>query len=388
MKKNTLFLLLSLSTALIFGGCGKKETPVRPSDLVEPVETITTVPDETIDIIDVPDEILSDEPPEEGMVHSALTNEWVYEEVADSRPIAVMYPTDRESQPQYGIGLAGVLYECMEEGQISRQMGIIEDWQDLEKIGNIRSCRDYYVYWGLEWDSILVHWGGPFYLVDLVSRKDVDYLSACSIGGDTDLVAPALGSGAFYRTDPNHPTIHNGYTNASKLLDAIDKLNYETEHRDKYYEPEHFNFAPMTEFNTLENASGSFDATKVDLSKIFPITKSSFEYDEESGTYLKYLYGSPQVDELTGKQLAFTNIIIQDTYWEYRPDNKYLIFQVHDSGRSGYYFTQGRGIKITWTKKDDYSPTRYYDMKGNEIEINTGHTFIGIAQSGRLPIYE
>ena len=46
-----------------------------------------------------------------------------------------MMPTDSEAQPQYNIGNAGVLYECMEEGSISRQMAIIEGWQDMEKIG-------------------------------------------------------------------------------------------------------------------------------------------------------------------------------------------------------------------------------------------------------------
>lgn len=389
MKKTKLFLLLSLSACLIFGGCGKEEEPFRPGDLVETDDVSTsaeTTPAETDSQQTVPEETPSDTPPEEGMVHSVLTNEWIDEEVANSRPIAVMYPTDRGSQPQYGIGLAGVLYECMEEGGMSRQMGIIEDWQDLEQIGNIRSCRDYYAYWSMEWDSFLVHWGGPFYLVDVVKRDDVNNLTACSVGAG-DIVAPAVGSGAFYRSDPDNPSIHNGYTNGPKLSAAIDKLGYQTTHRDEYYNPNHFNFAPMTETNTLEDAAGSFEATKVDLSKIFPTTKSSFEYDEESGTYLKYLYGSPQVDELTGEQLSFANIIVQDTYWEYRPDNKYLIFRVHDSGRSGYYFTQGRGIKITWEKKNDYEPTRYYDMAGNEIQLNTGHTFIAVAQAGREPIY-
>lgn len=393
MKRNNLFLLLSLSALLAFGGCGdKKEGPQRPDDLAQPVDSTDVTTPNTSDATDAQtpepdDNTPSEQPPEEGMVHSSLTNEWVDEEVANARPIAVMFPTDRGSQPQYGIGLAGVLYECMEEGEMSRQMGIIEDWQDLEQIGNIRSCRDYYAYWSMEWDSFLVHWGGPFYLVDVVSRSDVNNLSACSVG-TSDLMAPAVGSEAFYRSDPANPSIHNGYTNGAKLSAAIDKLNYETEHRDRYWEPDHFNFAPMTELNTLEDAKGSFAATEIDLSKIFTTTKSSFEYDEETGTYLKYLYGSPQVDELTGEQLAFTNIIVQDTYWEYRPDNKYLVFQVHDSGRSGYYFTQGRGIKITWEKTDDYSPTRYFDMDGNEIEINTGHTFIAIAQSGREPIYK
>lgn len=390
MKKTKLFLLLSLSACLMFGGCGKEtEEPFRPGDLIETSDasaTAETTPAETDAQQTVPEETTSDTPPEEGMVHSVLTNEWIDEEVANARPIAVMYPTDRGSQPQYGIGLAGVLYECMEEGGMSRQMGIIEDWQDLEQIGNIRSCRDYYAYWSMEWDSFLVHWGGPFYLVDVVKRDDVNNLTACSVGAG-DIVAPAVGSGAFYRSDPDNPSIHNGYTNGPKLSAAIDKLGYQTTHRDEYYNPNHFNFAPMTETNTLEDAAGSFEATKVDLSKIFPTTKSSFEYDEESGTYLKYLYGSPQVDELTGEQLSFANIIVQDTYWEYRPDNKYLIFRVHDSGRSGYYFTQGRGIKITWEKKSDYEPTRYYDMAGNEIQLNTGHTFIAVAQAGREPIY-
>lgn len=388
MKRSKLILLLSLSGMLLFAGCGKStvNAPVSPSDLAEPIESSTV--EQTMEESTIPDEVLTDTPPEEGMVHSVLTNEWVQEEVANSRPIAVMFPTDRGSQPQYGIGLAGVLYECMEEGEMSRQMGIIENWQDLEQIGNIRSCRDYYAYWSMEWDSFLVHWGGPFYLVDVISRDDLNYLSACSIGAG-DIVAPAIGSEAFYRSDPANPSIHNGYTNGAKLSAAIKKLGYETTHREKYYNSKHFNFAPMTDFNTLEDAKGSFEATKIDLSKIFTTTKSSLEYDEESGTYLKYLYGSPQVDELTGEQLAFTNVIVQDTYWEYRPDNKYLIFQVHDtSHRSGYYFTQGRGIKITWTKESDYAPTRYFDEDGNEIQINTGHTYIAIAQEGRDVIYK
>lgn len=388
MKRSKLFLLLSLSSMLLFAGCGKGSdtTPVSPADLAEPIETSTVAP--TDDDNTIPEETLSDMPPEEGMVRSALTNEWVKEEVAASRPISVMYPTDRGSQPQYGIGLAGVLYECMEEGEMSRQMGVIEDWQDLEQIGNIRSCRDYYAYWSMEWDSFLVHWGGPFYLVDVVSRDDVNNLTAATVGAG-DSVAPAVGSDAFYRSDPANPSIHNGFTNGAKLSAAIDRLGYETTHRDKYYEPDHFNFAPVTEPNTLVDAKGSFEATSIDLSKIFTTTKSSLEYDEESGTYLKYLYGSPQIDVITGEQLAFANVIVQDTYWEYRPDNKYLIFKVHDtSHRSGYYFTQGRGIKITWTKESDYAPTRYFDEDGNEIQINTGHTYIAIAQEGRKVIYK
>lgn len=390
MKKHSLLLMLSMSAMLVLGGCGGSEDadgPVRPSDLAQSITTPDVQESTTPDTSTPSGESeAKDTPPEEGLVHNPLTNEWIEEELADQRPIAVMFPIDRAAQPQYGIGEAGVLYECLEEGGMSRQMGVILDWKDMETIGNIRSGRDYYGYWCMEWDAIFVHWGGPYYLCEVTGRDDFDNLSAVAVGAGSAIETPAVGAGAFFRWGDNAAP-HNGYTSGAKLLSAINSLDYAVEHSASTYDADHFNFVPMGETNTLENADGSFTATEIDLTGLFPVTKSSFEYDEETGTYLKYMYGSPQVDASTGEQLAFTNIIIQDTAWEYREDNKYLKFQTNDSGRTGWYFTQGRGIEITWTKKDDFSPTRYYDMDGNEIELNAGHTYIGVAQDGSKPVY-
>ena len=102
-----------------------------------------------------------DLPPKEGMVRSFFTNEWVSEEVNNKRPLAVMYPINKEAQPQYGLSNVAVFYEIMEEGSMSRQMGILEDWEKLSRIGNIRSIRDYFVQAALEYDPIIVHSGGP-----------------------------------------------------------------------------------------------------------------------------------------------------------------------------------------------------------------------------------
>ena len=386
MKKYSILLLVSLTVTLALTGCGKdKEKDAESKETPAPVESTAPAPEEN-DTQDT-EQVKSDEPPEEGMVRSVMTNEWISPEAASARPIAVMFPTDKGSQPQYGIGSAGVLYECMEEGEMSRQMGVIEQWQDLKQIGNIRSGRDYYVYWSQEWDAFYIHWGGPFYLREMVDRSDVDNLSAASVGVPGNS-SPALGSEAFYRSDPKNPTIHNGYTNGEKLTAAISALGYETEHREKYYHPDHFTFATVSEPNTLEDAPGVFDAKKIDFSKIFTTTKTSLEYNEEEGVYYKSLYGQPQIDKLTDKQLSFDNVIVQSTYWDYRQDNKYLRFNVKDTTSDGYYFTKGKGIHITWKKSSDNEPTKYYDDNGNEIVLNTGKTFIGIAQNGRQIIYE
>ena len=65
-----------------------------------------------------------------------------------------------------------------------------------------------------------------------------------------------------------------------------------------------------------------------------------------------------------------------------RDQKGYLAFQCHDTTRDGWYFTNGKGIHVTWEKTSDYSATRYYDDDGNEIRLNTGKTMICIVEDG------
>ena len=78
-------------------------------------------------------------------------------------------------------------------------------------------------------------------------------------------------------------------------------------------------------------------------------------------------------------------MLVQFTYYETRDANGYLSFQCHDQSNGdhltdGYYFTDGKGIHVTWDKTSDYGATRYYDDNGNEIELNTGKTNICIVE--------
>ena len=49
----------------------------------------------------------------------------------------------------------------------------------------------------------------------------------------------------------------------------------------------------------------------------------------------------------------------------------------------GYYFTNGKGIHVTWKKTSDFAPTKFYDDNGNEIEINPGKTNICVVEQGK-----
>jgi hypothetical protein len=52
--------------------------------------------------------------------------------------------------------------------------------------------------------------------------------------------------------------------------------------------------------------------------------------------------------------------------------------------REGWYVTNGKAIKVTWTKLDDLHPTRYFDENGEEIKINVGKTYVAILSDKRF----
>lgn len=317
-----------------------------------------------------------------GYVRSVYTNEWVPAEQSVLRPIAVMMPTDKVAQPSYGISSADILYEIMEEGEISRQMAVISNWTGLSKIGNVRSCRAYYLPEATEWDPILIHFGGVFYMKDRITAGDINNISGTSMYG-TGGGAP--GSNAFFRTS-DRKAPHNAYTSASGIITACTQLGYSMNIRQGVYNAKHFTFADGV--NTLEQyGAAAVTANTVDLSQIFPYTKSSFAYNPADGLYYKSLHGKAQTDGLNGQQLKFANVIVQNTKWAPLDAKGYLAFQNADTTEDGYYFTKGKCIHVHWQKAGDYTPTVYYDDLGNEIQLNEGKTYIAVAQKGRPVLF-
>ncbi len=375
MKRTVILAVLALSASLFLFGCGKKEKEnVIENPTVEQIEISTEVEEESSE------EVVNDEvPPEDGMVRSKLTNEWVTADIGELRPIAVMIPDDKSALPQYNISKADILYECLVEGEITRLMGIFGDWTSLERVGNIRSCRDYFVYWAFEWDSIYCHAGGPFYIDEVIGRKDTNNINA--------LTAP---SGVFFRSsDRSAP--QNLYLNGADIMKEANRLGYSLTPREDYSDDVHFQFTGKSKQNTLEEyGSDAVIASKIDLKDAYPVTQTWFEYNADDGLYYRYQKPSngAHMDKATDTQLAFKNLLVQFTYYETRDAKGYLAFQCNDTTRDGWYFTNGKGIHVNWKKTSDYGSTRYYDDDGNEIVLNTGKTMICIVEDGDTFTYE
>ena len=374
MKKATLLAALALSVSVFLFGCGsKKEVDTAIEEVTLETQEYDTPVNEDIEPEVVEEAIIEDVPPQEGMVRSRLTNEWVSADVASLRPLAVMIPNDKSALPQYNISNADIVYECLVEGEITRLMAIYGDWTNLERVGNVRSCRDYFVYWAFEWDAIYCHAGGPFYIDEVIGRSDTQNINA--------LVAP---QGVFYRTsDRSAP--QNLYLDGQDIVKESNRLGYDLSPRNGYSDNVHFQFATKTKPNNMEEyGSSAVTATKIDLSAAYPVTQTWFEYNAEDGLYYRYQApsGGAHMDAATESQLAFENVLIQFTYHEQRDENGYLAFQCIDTSKDGWLFTNGKGIHVNWKKTSDYGATRYYDDNGKEVQLNTGKTMICIVQDG------
>ena len=124
MRKLGVLLLAGLSSAMLLFGCGKAKEETETIPATE--ETAESVPAETESETET-ETVAEEVPPEEGMVRSPLTNEWISGDIADQRPIAVMIPNDSSALPHYSLSKADILYECPVEGKITRLMAVFKE---------------------------------------------------------------------------------------------------------------------------------------------------------------------------------------------------------------------------------------------------------------------
>ena len=358
MKKMTTLLLLALTGTMVLGACKKKEEPVQ-EEPAQVTEEPTAEPTE--EPTPEPTEIPEEELIPEGMVKSYLTGEYVPEEIGRRRPVAFMMNNIQAAVPQAGIANAGVVYEAPVEGAITRLMAIMEDYDDLEKIGSMRSCRDYYIYYAAGFEAIYVHYGQSPYALPHLEQEEVNNISG--LASYTDSV--------FYRTS-DRKAPHNAYTSFEGIQKGIEICGYSQEYSEDYEGSYTF-----TKVGDTIELPGNWVAEIVKPGYVY--NEPWFEYNEEDGLYYRYQYGAAQIDELTQEQLAYRNILIQYSSWKNYDDHGYLNIDVNTPGE-GIYITNGKAIPVTWKKHHPWGPTYYYDSNGNEITLNTGKTWVCIVQ--------
>lgn len=301
----------------------------------------------------------------QGTVKSYLTGEEVSSSIGRRRPVAVMMGNTKSACPQSGISKAGVVYEAPVEGNITRLLAIFEDYDSLEKIGSVRSCRDYYLFYANEFDAIYSHFGQAVYALQYLDQHLVDNLNGLDMEGT-----------AYYRTS-DRKAPHNAYTGFSWLQEGIKQKGYRQEYKEDYNG--HYQFVQDGAETTLA------DGISASIVKLDNFTENHpwFEYDPETKEYKRFQYGEPQVDELDGQQLTCDNIILQYSSYQPYDENGYLNIDT-SSGGQGKFITRGKAIDIRWEKDSQWGITHYYGQDGQEIQLNTGKTWVEIVLNDKI----
>ena len=348
-----------MMAAAALSGCGKKAEEAAVT-----TEAPTVTPEETKTIVleTEPTTEAETEPegPEErkevdGKIQSYLTGEMVDVAKANRRPVAVMMSNDKASLPQYGINRADVVYEAPVEGDMNRYMAIFEDYDDIERIGSVRSCRTYYLLFAKEFEANYVHFGYSEYAADYLAQQSfhaLDGMAYCSFYRTADRVAP-----------------HNAYTSWNGIMDSVAKKGYDTVYPQNFVKPFSFN---EEDDKQIQIAGGETCNT---FYPGYPYNKPWFEYDESTGEYLRFQFDDAQIDAETGEQLSYKNILVkyvEPDYYENGTPN----YKVDGTG-AGLFITNGKAVQVTWKKDSETSgPTKYYYEDGTEIVLNQGKTYI------------
>lgn len=361
-----------LAIALVISGCRRKDntevtTPAENNTEVVSSDQSTKENENTKETESTRENESSTQ--EDGKVRSLLTGEWIDENIAYQRPLAVMINNIEASLPQCGISRAEVIFEGQCEGGVTRLMAVFQDYDDITSIGSIRSCRDYFPFLAAEYDAAYFHFGQSDFSLEFLSDPKLRAFNG--MNGEYKYVR---------RTDRISP--HNVFTTPDDLVTAMVNSNVSL-YLDEDYE------APM-QFNTSTEPIDYMNAEKcITLKTGYEYNDAYFVYNENDGLYYRYEYGEPQIDEMTGEQLAVSNIIFKlvpgEQYWNGSP-----LYLLTGEG-TGLYVTNGTAQWIKWSKETDgvntnlgcnytygYGPTTYMYMDGTEITFNQGKTWICI----------
>lgn len=367
----------------------------NPTDQTTTAPTVTTAPGTTVPVqtttsasatttVINPPVTTKPVTPVEGSYINPLTGlKTSKNDPSNKRPIAVVIDNISNAyKNQKGLYQADILYEALVAPGITRYLAVIEDYESVKDICNVRSGRDFHIDIAQSHNAILVCHGGS-----INEKYDFYQLVANRLGNRFAIVDTMFEpitswkeNGETYGTIQNkgsrkdllHDTVVNG--TALKLMITGKSSRFAKSGTSYTGAPKGFKFG--TSSAVASNISAR--TVKIDFTMDNNTSKKevTFEYDSSSG---KYIRSQVAVDGLSGEQLSFTNVIFLgvDVTCDKGPkeDPKIAFISVTGAGK-GYYCYGGKIIAINWAKSANGTLILTTE-NGTELTLAAGNTYIG-----------
>jgi hypothetical protein len=271
-----------------------------------------------------------------------------------SRPVTgIMIENSDFARPQSGLQDAGVVYEAIAEGGITRFLALYQEGRPAY-IGPVRSLRPYFIDFAAPFQASIVHVGGS-----------PEALSTVRNGNYRDL-DQFFNSGAFMRIGARAAP-HNVYTNFDKL-DALNQA--------KGYTTSSFTIWPRKADKKLAAPT----ARTIDIAVSSPDYYSRYTYDAASNTYQRSEGGAPHMelvsaDDRTGVQIHPKVVIALVMAYGIEADGKHSDYGDTGSG-TAYVFQDGGVAQGHWVKADSASQIQFTDANNVPLKLDAGQTWL------------
>ncbi len=283
---------------------------------------------------------------------SPLTGVEVDPALADRQVTAVVLENSPDARPQSGLKEAGVVFEAIAEGGITRFVALYQEARP-KLIGPVRSLRPYYNDIVLTHDAGVAHVGGSadaMAEVQSLPLKDLDqFFNAATYWRTTDRYAP-----------------HNVYTDFDHL-DATSKA--------KRFTSSKFDPLPRKDKAPLEVPK----AKQISIPISSQLYNIDYTYRPKTNDYARFLGGVAHVDREKGAINVHVAIAIEvpnAVVGGFRYD-----YELVGSGVA-YVFQDGGVTKGTWSRSKRSSQFVFKNKAGEVVKLNPGKTWITAVSPG------
>lgn len=302
----------------------------------------------------IPDIKIAKRPPKP--VYSPLTGIQVKDQaVAEQAVTAIMIENSPDARPHSGLQQAGVVYEAIAEGGITRYLALYQESKPA-LIGPVRSLRLYFVDWLAPYQASVAHVGGSAEALRQVRNgkyRDIDqFFNANSYWRANDRYAP-----------------HNVYTS----FDRLDKLNKQKNFLTSKFE----SFARVD-----AKPSDKPDATNIKIDFSSALYNTSYRYNAKDNNYTRHLAGQPHKDREKGNITPSVIVAIRVNESTVMQDGAREKIDTTGNGKATV-FQNGTAIEATWRKQSVESPLELLDANGKPIELVRGQTWIAAVPNNR-----
>jgi hypothetical protein len=275
-------------------------------------------------------------------------------------PILARIGNDPQIRPQAGLAQADIVYEDIMDGWWVTRLTAIYLGTDPETIGPIRSARLVNIELANQYQGALVHSGASDRVRWLISQEDFVNLDE------------------FFHPQPYYYINSLGWmgrlhTTGKAIREYLSAKGWERP-------------VQLRGFCFSQEVPAGEMAKEVSIP--YPATSAvTFQYDESSGRYLRWVQGAPHLDRESGKQLSASNVIVQFVPHEktdiVEDTNGATSIRIVMTGRGeAWLFRDGVVLKGFWERNGKKEMTRFLDSSGRELCLKPGQTWVELVPPG------